>query len=361
MVNYPVRFKEVWGLLRAAADSWVNDNAARLGAALSFYTIFALSPLFIIVIFIASLFFNRGSVREALFKELSGLIGARSTEALQSTLSSIAPHSQGVLASAIAIGTLLLTATGLFIELQSDLNTVWGVEAKPGQSIWSFVRNRLLSFAMVVAVGFLLLVSLIISAVLAALGTYFSALVPGLGMVWLVANGFASFAVITLLFALMFKILPDVKIAWRDVWIGAVTTALLFTGGKFLIGLYLGRNSTVSAYGAAGSLVLLLLWVYYSAQIMFFGAEVTQAYANRFGAHLQPKEHAQWILPPERFGSPAVAKGAQSKAALTTRSAERKAKLLAELQSGLVGLRAAADAVRQAKSQPTKRPSNAQA
>src|SRR5205807_6725322 len=184
---------------------------------------------------------------------------------------------------------------GLFMELQGDLNIIWGVQPKTGQGVWGFVKTRILSFAMVVGIGFLLMVSLVVSAAVSAVGKYFSSLVPGLGLISVILNIAFSFAVITVLFATIFKVLPDVRIAWRDVWVGAVITALLFTAGKFALGLYLGKNSSVSAYGAAGSLVLILLWVYYSAQILFFGAEVTEAYANRFGVRLAPKPHAEWI------------------------------------------------------------------
>jgi len=294
-----MNLKAIWGIVKAAGQSWIKDNAARLGAALSYYTIFALPPLFVIIIFIRSLWLEERAVRSGLLEEVGGLIGKQGAQAIQSTLSATNPQSTGLMASIIAIGTLILTATGLFIELQNDLNTIWGVEAKPGQGIWGFIKNRLLSFAMVVGIGFLLLVSLVVSAALAAIGKYFAALAPGLNFLWTLVNWVVSFGVITVLFAMIFKVLPDVRIAWRDVWIGAGLTSLLFTAGKTLLGLYLGRNSTVTAYGAAGSLVLILLWVYYSAQILFFGAEFTRAFANRFGVHLRPKAHAQWIHPPE--------------------------------------------------------------
>lgn len=297
MLPLVVIIKAIWGVLRTAAESWMADNAPRLGAALSYYTVFAISPLFIIVIFIASLWFKKTEVQLALFNELARLIGPQGAQAVESALSAAAPHNQGKLASAIALATLILSATGLFMELQGAMNAIWGVEAKSGAGIWAFIKNRLLSFAMVLGIGFLLLVSLVVSAGLASLAKYFSALVPGLGELTLILNGVVSFSIITVLFAMIFKVLPDVKIAWREVWIGAAVTALLFTGGKFLLGFYLGRNSTVSAYGAAGSLVLLLLWVYYSAQILFFGAELIQVYANRFGARFEPKANARWREP----------------------------------------------------------------
>ena len=290
--------KAVWGLLKEAVNGWIDHNAARLGAALSYYTVFALPPLFVILIFIASLWLDERMVRSELFGQVGGLIGAKGAQAIESTLEASNPHQQGLVASILAVGALILTATGLFIELQNALNCIWGVEAKPGQGIWGFIKIRLLSFGTVVGIGFLLLVSLVVSAALSAAGKYFSGLAPGMTVFWGVVDIAFSLLVITALFAMIFKVLPDVKIAWRDVWVGAGLTALLFTIGKFLLGLYLGKNSTVSAYGAAGSLVLILLWVYYSGQIMFFGAEFTRVYANRFGVKPQPKAHAQWVAVP---------------------------------------------------------------
>lgn len=326
----------LWALLKTATESWIADNAPRLGAALSYYTVFAVSPLFIIVIFIASLWFKKASVQAALFGELANLVGPQGAKAFESALLAAAPHDQGKLAGAIAVGTLLLSATGLFMELQAALNAIWGVEEKSGQGIWGFVKNRLLSFAMVVGIGFLLLVSLVISAAVASAAKYLGALAPGLGFLTIMLNWMASFVVITLLFAMIFKVLPDVKISWREVWIGAVVTALLFSAGKLLLGLYLGRSSTVSAYGAAGSLVLILLWVYYSSQILFFGAELTQAYANRYGQRLQPKENAQWrTVAPPTARPLAGAAGAAPKR-------DRKAELLSELREQVESMRAAA-------------------
>ncbi len=325
--------KAIWILLRTAAEAWVDDNSPRLGAALSYYTLFAISPLFIIVIFIASLWLDQYSVRQQLFQELANLIGSKGAQAIQSALTTAIPHHQGLLASVIAIGTLLISSTGLFMELQGALNTVWGVQSRPGQGVRGFVRGRLLSFAMVLGIGFLLLVSLIISTALSLAGKYLSGLIPGLGMLWMLVNAGLSFAVITVLFAMIFKVLPDVKISWGDVWVGALITALLFTAGKFLLGLYLGRSSTVSAYGAAGSVVLILLWVYYSAQILFFGAEITQAYANQLGARLEPKAHAQWIRPE------AAQAWAQKKQAAAS-PPDRKAELITELRAEVEALRA---------------------
>ncbi len=302
MVGWIMGFRAIWSVLKAAAQAWNDDNVPKLGAALSFYTVFAISPLFVIIVFIARIWLDKTSAQSALLHEISSLIGQQGTNAIATTLKNTAPHSQGWIASAIAVGTLLITSTGLFIELQSDLNLIWGVQQKSGLGAWGFVRDRLLSFAMVLGVGFLLLVSLIVSAGLQTVLKYFGSPNSTSSVVWLVLNNGISLLVITFMFGMIFKVLPDVKIAWRDVWVGAAVTAVLFTGGKFLIGLYLGQSATVSAYGAAGSLALILLWVYYSAQILFFGAELTQAYANQYGARLEPKENARWIFRQEVEG-----------------------------------------------------------
>lgn len=341
---YSMNVKAIWGVLKETIQGWSDHNAGRLGAALSYYTVFALPPLFVILIFIASLWLDERMVRSELFDQMGGLIGKKGAEAIESALNASNPHQKGLVASGIAIGALILTATGLFIELQSALNRIWGVEAKPGQGIWGFIKIRLWSFGTVVGIGFLLLVSLVISAALAAAGKYFSGLAPSMTVVWTVVNVAFSLLVITALFAMMFKVLPDVKIAWRDVWVGAGLTALLFTIGKFLLGLYLGTNSTVSAYGAAGSLVLILLWVYYSAQIMFFGAEFTRVYANRFGIKLQPKAHAQWVAVPsqEAMKVKQAKTAARSQALAPERKkhpADRKEQLLGELQEEVEHLR----------------------
>jgi len=331
-----MRFKDLWYLLKGAAQAFSDDKAPRLGAALAYYTVFAISPLIIIVLFVASLWFNRASVQKELFEQLGGLVGAKGAQTIQSTLAASLPHDQGAIASIIAAVALGLTATGLFIELQSALNTIWGVEAKPGQGIWGFVKTRLLSFTIVLGIGFLLLVSLVLSAALAAMGKYFSALVPGLTVLWTIANAVVSFGVITLLFAMIYKVLPDVRIRWREVWVGSITTALLFTIGKFLLGLYLGRNSTVSAYGAAGSLVLVLLWVFYSGQILFFGAEITQVYACRYGTAFEPKVHAQWVTSqPQAQKKPAPVK--------PSRASRRQRELVNDLRQEVETLRGLRD------------------
>jgi len=330
--------KAIFNLLKASVGAWSDDKSPRLGAALSFYTVFAMPPLFMIAIFIASLVFDPAAVQKEMFSEVGGLIGKKSAEAIQTAMAAQYQSNKGIVASAIAIGTLILTATGLFIELQDALNTIWGVEAKPGHGVMGFVRIRLLSFAMVVGIGFLLLVSLVVSAALAAATKYVAGFFPSMGILSEIGSDIVSFGVITILFAMIYKVLPDVKIAWRDVWFGAGVTSLLFTGGKFLLGWYLGRSTTISAYGAAGSVVLILLWVYYSAQILFFGAEITKVYANRFGVRLQPASYARWVNPPQLEPRPDLEVTKKPKA--TEPHTVRQARLISELKDEVKTLRA---------------------
>lgn len=331
-------FKSIWNLLKTAGSNWVSDKAPRLGAALSYYTVFAIPPLFVIILFLVSLVIDPDKVQSLLFSEIGGLIGKNSAEAIQSAMTAQMQSNKGLFASIIAGATLLVTATGLFIELQDALNTIWGVKEKSGQGIKGFIKNRLLSFTMVVGIGFLLLVTLVVSAGLSALGKYMSGLVPGLDVLWMITNAVVSFAVVTLLFAMIFKVLPDVKVRWRDVWIGAIVTAALFTAGKFGLGLYIGRSSAVSAYGAAGSIVLILLWVYYSAQILFFGAEITEAYANRHGRRLEPASNAEWIIQPGESRTPQGARSKQA-AKAESRPKDRKEQLVANLRREVESLR----------------------
>lgn len=299
------RIKSFLALFKQTGVEWVEQSVPRLGAALSFYTIFALAPLFVIVLAIAGLWFGEEAARRELFGQVSGLVGSEGGEAIQALVSAAHKTAAGTWATILALVTLFIGATGVFVQLQDALNEVWGVQRLPGSGLRNFIKSRLLSFSLIVGLGFLLLVSLVISTALAALGKFMSGMLPGQETIWQVINFLISFCVITLLFALIFKVLPDVKIAWRDVWVGAVLTALLFNLGQFLIGLYLGKSSVASAYGAAGSLVLVLLWVYYSAQILFFGAKFTQLYANKYGSHLEPVAGAQVVTVTKVVAPPA--------------------------------------------------------
>jgi membrane protein len=269
-------------LARQAFADWQKDNAGRLGAALSYYTLFSLAPLLIVAIAVAGLFFGREAAQGQIVAEIQGLVGEPGAHAIQDMIENSRQPAAGLWATAIGVVTLLLGATGAFAELKSALNVVWDVKDEGG-GLKALLRGRLWAFAMVLAVGFLLLVSLLISAAVAAADPFFHWIGVPPALVQL-TNSVASFLVITVLFALLFKYLPDTHVEWRDVWVGALLTSALFTVGKLLIGLYLGRSTVASVYGAAGSVVVLVVWVYYAAQIFFFGAEVTQAYAHRHGS-----------------------------------------------------------------------------
>ncbi len=287
-----MNWKEIWGLLQETYKEWSNDKASRLAAALSYYTIFSIAPLLIIVIAIAGAVFGEDAARGAIREQLQGLIGQSGAEVIQTAIENASQPQAGTIASLISIVVLIFGATGLFNELQDSLNTIWEVQPKPGRAVKTMVRQRFASFAMVVAIGFLLLVSLVLSAVLAGIVSYFSNLLPGVDFIWQVINFILGFVITTILFGLIFKVLPDVKITWNDVLIGAALTSLLFSIGRYLLGQYLGNGSFGSTYGAAGSLVVILAWVNYAAQILFFGAEFTQVYARKYGSRIVPTDNA---------------------------------------------------------------------
>ncbi|HXG02166.1 MAG TPA: YihY/virulence factor BrkB family protein, partial [Candidatus Binatia bacterium] len=272
--------RRAWQLLSETFNEWSEDRAPRLGAALAYYALFSLAPVLVIAIGLAGLVFDRRTVERHVLDQVTGLVGAQGAEAVRAMLeSAIADPAGGLVAVAVGLVALVLGATGAFAELQDALNTIWNVKARPAGGLLGMVRARALSFAMVLVIAFLLLVALVVSAALAALGPLLGAVVPP-GVLHAV-NTVVSLAVITGLFAMIFKVLPDAEVAWRDVWLGAALTALLFVVGKEAIGLYLGKAGVASGYGAAGSLVVVLVWVYYAAQILFFGAELTQVYARR--------------------------------------------------------------------------------
>ncbi|MGD0815624.1 MAG: YihY/virulence factor BrkB family protein [Verrucomicrobiota bacterium] len=270
-------------LIKEAFVAWAKCKSPRLGASLSFYTIFAVAPLFLIALSVAGFCFGEDAARRELFGQVNGLVGRDGGQAIQSLVAAANRPKSGLWATLAAVVTLGAGATAVFVELQDALNTIWGVERAPGSGLRIFIKDRLLSFAMVLGIGFLLLVSLALNAALTALGSFAPGSSPHERFFWQMVNFVVSLGVITLLFAMIFKVLPDAKVSWQDVWVGAFATALLFNLGKFLIGYYLGRSSTVSVYGAAGSFIVLLLWVYYSSQILFFGAQVTRLYARQVG------------------------------------------------------------------------------
>lgn len=283
----------MFALLKETVAEWNKDKASRLAAALAYYTVFSLSPLLIIVIAIAGAVFGEEAARGEIVAQIQGLVGRDGAKFIEAAIENASkPQAGGGFASLISIGVLLFGASGLFAQLQDALNTIWEVQPDPQQGVASFIRTRFLSFSMVLGIGFLLLVSLVLSAGLSAVVSYISNLLPAIASLLQIANFVLSFIVTTLLFGLIYKFLPDVKITWSDVLVGAAITSLLFSLGRYLLGLYLGNSSFGSTYGAAGSLVVILAWVYYAAQILFFGAEFTQVYARRYGSQIVPDKNA---------------------------------------------------------------------
>jgi membrane protein len=275
----------VWSVLEASATNWMAHKDARLGAALAYYSIFSLGPLTIIAMAVAGLFFGRDVVESEVSAAMRGLLGETGAQGVQTMLAGASRPTEGLIATLIGSGALLFAAIGVVVQLKDALNTVWEIPPSKQSGVWHFVRTYLLSLAAVIAVGFLLLVSLLLTAAVAALGKMFASEVPE-GLLQPLGS-LVSFLVVAALFALMFKWLPDTHVEWRDVWLGAVVTALLFEIGKFAIGLYIGKQGLESSFGAAASLVVVLIWVYYSAQILLMGAEFTRAHALR----RQPKTH----------------------------------------------------------------------
>ena len=289
-----MNLKGLWMLVKDTFVQWSEDNPFQSAAALAYYTLFSMAPLLMIAIAVAGLVFGREASQNqviGIIEDLVGLQGARALQAMIETAGQT-PDS-GVFAAGVGIILLLLGAGGVVEQLQHSLNTIWRVAPKTGRGIRGFLLDRLLSFSMVLSVGFLLVVSLVISAVLTAVSGIVGGFLPIGTATAHILDLVVSFTFITLLFAVIYKLVPDVRIAWRDVWIGAGTTSLLFSAGKFLIGFYLGHSTVTSIYGAAGSLVTLLLWVYYSSLMFFFGAELTQVYATRYGSNATAAENAR--------------------------------------------------------------------
>lgn len=295
-----MKAKTVWEMLKRTLSDWSEDRAPRLAAALAYYTIFSIAPVIIIVIAVAGMVFDEAAVRGEISAQLQSLVGAQAAEAIESMVANASRPTMNTIAGIVGVVVLIIGATGVFFQLQDALNTIWEVQPRPGQGIVATIRHRVLSFAMVLGIGFLLLVSLVLSATLSALGDVVMGQALMDTTVGQIVNIIVSFAVTTLLFAMIYKVLPDAKISWSDVWIGAAATSVLFTLGKWLIGLYLGRSALGSSYGAAGSLVILLVWIYYSAQILFLGAEFTQVYAQRFGRSIEPRPYAVRVSEDQR-------------------------------------------------------------
>lgn len=291
-------------LAKKTLSEWSEDNVSRHAAALSYYTVFSLAPLLVLVISLLGFLGPERDIQRLILDQVEDLAGQQGAGLLEGMIAASRSPSTGVLATILGTITLLIGALGVFGELQGSFNAIWDVRPKPVEGFFARVKtllvNRLVSFTMVLVIGFLLLVSLVLSAGLASLQEYASSSFPITPLALMLSNFAVSIGVITALFALIFKFLPDAVIAWKDVWLGAFVTALLFSIGKFLIGFYLGGREIGSAFGAAGSLAILLIWIYYSGQILFLGAEFTQVYANQLGSKILPAENAEWAGQAER-------------------------------------------------------------
>ncbi|HEX2036205.1 MAG TPA: YihY/virulence factor BrkB family protein [Chloroflexota bacterium] len=285
--------------LRAAVDlcrdtfrDWQEDKASRLAAALAYYAAFAIAPLLLLAVGVAGLVFGEEAARGQLFGQLQGLLGPEAAGLLETTVARSGEAGAGGIAAGVGLAVLMWSASNLFAQLQDALNTIWEVAPRPGAGILAAAKKRLLSMSLVLGTGFLLLISLVLSAAVTALSAILRGFLPGGEGLWQVINFVLTYAVVTVLFAAIYKVLPDAEVAWGDVWIGAAATALLLVIGKQVIGIYLGHASVGAAFGAAGALLVLLVWVYYAAQLLFLGAEFTQAYARRYGSRIVPEPHA---------------------------------------------------------------------
>ncbi|MVM33398.1 YihY family inner membrane protein [Spirosoma sp. HMF4905] len=279
----------------------MDDRCLKLSASLAYYTIFSLAPLLVLVMALASIFLGEEAIRGQIFGQINGLVGNQAAKQIQDIIKQVGLSGKTNTALIVGIGTLLLGATSIFIEIQDSVNLIWRVKAKPKRGWLKLLKDRLLSSSLVVSLGFLLLVSLVVNGLLLALSNQLTRFLPGLGVYLISALNFAiSTAVITVLFGVIFKVLPDAKIAWKDMRLGAIFTALLFMLGRYLFGLYIDTTATGSTYGAAGSLIIILTWIYYTAAILYFGAEFTQAYANQVGIKIEPADHAVYVEQTER-------------------------------------------------------------
>jgi len=303
----------MWSLAKQSVKAWNDDYASSMGAALAYYTLFSLAPLLLLVIAVAGFVYGADAARDAVIGQFGGLIGTEGAVAIRGLLKSASQPAQSLVASLISIATLIVGATSIFGELQSDLDRIWRAPAASKPSgLMGLLRTRLLSFGLIVSIGFLLLVSLVVSAGLQAFSKWYGGWFPGWVLTMEIVNQVVSLSFVTVLFALMYRILPSVHVAWGDVWRGAFATAVLFTVGKFLIGLYLGKAGVASGFGAAGSIVILIVWVFYSAQIFLLGAEFTWLYARSHGSHAASKPY---VGPTLRSGDNRATEGREKAAA----------------------------------------------
>ncbi len=282
---------KTWRIAEATFNGFLDDRGLKLSASLAYYTVFSLAPLMMLIVFILSIYFGPDAFQGKIYPELKGFVGAEGAAQIQSIVKSV---QLGKSAGAITIGiiTLVVGATGIFLEIQDSLNIIWRVKAKPKRGWVKIITNRLLSFSLVIGLGFLLLVSLIINGLVAALSDRLSHYLDNFGIIFTLINVGVTFLVISILFSIIFKYLPDVKIGWKDVRVGAIFTSVLFMLGKYLIGLYIATMKINSTYGAAGSIIIIFVWVYYTSALLYLGAEFTQVYAEAIGCKIQPAEYA---------------------------------------------------------------------
>ena len=301
-------FKLVWSALKDSFKGFSDDKITKLSASLAYYTVFSLGPLLIVIIHLCSVFFGMDAVQGKVVTQLQSFVGANAAAQIQTIIKNASVSGSGI-AYTIGIITLIIGATTVFAEMQDSMNSIWGVKAKPKLGIMSLVFSRLLSFGIIASLGFLLLVSLAVSAVVESIGDKLRSAFPQVGFVLIyIINLVLTFGIISALFAVIFKVLPDVKIGWKQVLPGAIATTILFMIGKFAISFYIAKTNVGSTYGAAGSLVILILWIYYSSIILYFGAEFTQSYACEKGVQIVPSKHAQWYNAPTVSGSKAKEK-----------------------------------------------------
>lgn len=294
-------FSDLWIIVRDSFNGFLDDRCLKLSAALAYYTVFSLAPLLVLIISLMSIFLGEEAIQGQIFSQINGLVGNEAAKQIQDMIKSVGLSGKTNTALAIGIITLIIGATSIFVEIQDSVNLIWRVKAKPKRGWLKLIKDRLLSSSLVVSLGFLLLVSLVVNGLILALSDIITRYIPGIGFILITTLNFViSTAVVTTLFAIIFKVLPDAKIAWRDVRWGAFFTALLFMLGRYLIGLYIETTSTSSTYGAAGSLIVILTWIYYTSAILYFGAEFTQAYANHLGIKIEPADYAVYVEQTER-------------------------------------------------------------
>ncbi|HEX8599091.1 MAG TPA: YihY/virulence factor BrkB family protein [Chloroflexia bacterium] len=287
--------RSLLGLVKETFQDWTQDKASRLGAALAYYAIFSIGPMLVVAMAVAGFVFDEAAAKGQITGTMSRVFDKDTADFIQGLVSSASEPRAGTIASIVGAGTLLLSAMGIFGQLKDALNTIWEVEPVPGGGIVATLTKNLLSFGMLLAVGFLLVVSQVINALLSTLGPFLSETLPGGALLWNAVNYAITLAVIALLFAMIFKFVPDIKVGWKEVLIGGAVTATLFLLGQIALGIYLSLGNVGSAFGAAASLVVVLVWIYYSAQILFLGAEFTQVYANRYGSGMSPARHARFL------------------------------------------------------------------